>query len=60
MNKTYRVTVCYSGAVFFDIEASNGEEAAKRATEDFDQMDDRELVANLDDICIDGVWELED
>lgn len=60
MKKTYRVVVCYSGAIFFDVEASNEEEAKNIAQEDFDEVDDRELAANLNDISIDEVVELED
>lgn len=56
----YRVMICYSGAVYFDVEANNEEEAKKIAQEEFDEVDDRELVANLNDIGIDEVFELED
>lgn len=56
----YRVMICYSGAVYFDVEANNEEEAKRIAQRDFDETDDRELVANLNDICIDEVFELED
>ena len=56
----YRVVICYSGAVYFDVEASNEEEAKRIAQEEFDETDDRELVANLNDIEIDEVLELED
>lgn len=60
MKKTYRVVICYSGAIYLDVEASNEEEAKRIAQEDFDETDDRELVANLNDIGIDEVFELED
>lgn len=56
----YKVMICYSGAVYFDVEASNEEEAKKIAQEEFGEVDDRELVANLNDIVIDEVFELED
>lgn len=56
----YRVIICYSGAIYFDIEASSEEEAKRIAQEEFDETDDRELVANLSDIGIDEVLELED
>ena len=55
----YRVVICYSGAIYFDVEASNEEEAKMIAQRDFDETDDRELVANLIDICIDEVAELD-
>lgn len=60
MKKLYRVVICYSGAVYFDIEADNEEEAKREAQEVFDDTDDRELVANFNDISIDDVIELED
>jgi len=58
MKKMYRVIVCYSGAMFFDVEADNEEEAKKLAQADFDEVDDREIVANLIDIGVDEVFEL--
>ena len=57
MKKMYRVIICYSGAVYFDVEANDEEEAKKIAQEDFDETDDRELVANLNDISVDEIYE---
>lgn len=60
MKKLYRVVICYSGAIYFDVEANDEEEAKRIAGEDFDDTDDRELVANLYDIGIDEVYLAED
>lgn len=59
MKKMYRVVICYSGAIYFDVEASNEEEAKKIAQDDFDETNDRELVANLNDISIDEIYDLQ-
>lgn len=56
----YSVIICYSGAVSFDVEADNEEEAKKIAQKEFDEVDDRALVANLNDIVIDEIFELEE
>ena len=56
MEQTYRVVISYSGAIYFDVEANNEEEAKRLAEECFNEVDDRELVANLADIDIDEVY----
>jgi hypothetical protein len=58
MDKMYRVIIHYEGAVYFDVEANNEERARQLAEGLFDDMDDRELVANLADIDIDDVFEV--
>ena len=52
MKKIYRVVIHYEGAVDFEVEAENTIEAEMLAEELFDDMDDRELVANLGEIGV--------
>lgn len=58
MNKMYRVIICYEGAIYFDVEANNETEAQQLAEKCFDETDDREIVANLNEIVIDESFEL--
>ena len=58
MKKMYKVIIHYEGAVEFEVEADNTTEAEQLAEELFDEMDDRELIANLGDIGIADVWEI--
>ena len=58
MKKMYKVVIHYDGAVDFEIEAENTTEAEQLAEELFDDMDDRELVANLCEIGICDCYEI--
>ena len=58
MSKIYRVVIHYEGAVYFDVEAENTTQAERLAEDLFDDMSDRELVANLASIDIDDTWEI--
>lgn len=58
MKKMYRVVIHYEGAVGFEIEAENEEKAEQLAERYFDDMDDRELVANLCEIDICDCYEV--
>ena len=57
MKKTYNVVIHYEGAWDFEIEAENEEEAKEKAEAMFDDIPDRELIANLADVFIDDCWE---
>ena len=59
MEKLYHVVIHYEGAVNFEIEAENEEKAEQIAEEYFDNMDDRELVANLADIDVCDCYEVD-
>lgn len=58
MKKMYRVVIHYEGAVDFEVEAENTIEAEMLAEELFDDMDDRELCANLGEIGICDCYEV--
>lgn len=55
---TYKVNVHYEGGWLFEIEADSEDEARQIAEEQFADIDDRELVANIADIQIDDCWEV--
>lgn len=57
MKKTYRVDIYYCGTISFDVEADNEDEAEQIAQKDFDEISDMELIANLNYIGIDGIFE---
>lgn len=59
MKKMYRVVIHYEGAVAFEVEAENTMEAEMLAEELFDDMDDRELVANLGEIGVCDCYEVD-
>lgn len=46
----YRVTVFYKGSVELVVEADGEEEARKTAVEEFEDVSDMEVVANIEDI----------
>ena len=56
----YRVVIAYSGAIYFDVEANDGKEAVDIAMECFDDVDDRELAANIADVTVDEVYGIEE
>ena len=58
MSKLYKVVIHYEGAIDFEVEAESTSQAEQLAEELFDDMDDRELVANLADIGICDVYEI--
>ena len=58
MDKLYKVVIHYAGAVDFEIEADNEEKAKQLAETYFDDMDDRELVANLGEIGVCDCYEV--
>lgn len=60
MKKMYRVVIHYEGAVAFEVEADNEEKAELLAERYFDNMDDRELVANLADINVCDCYEIDE
>lgn len=55
--KKFNVNVHYEGDWLFKIEAENKEEAKAKAEQMFDEISDRELVANLADVFVDDCWE---
>ena len=50
--RNYKVELRYSGSYVFEIQAKTKEEAVEAAYREFEVTDDRELVANIDDIQI--------
>lgn len=59
MKKMYRVVIHYEGAVAFEVEAENTTEAEQLGELCFDDMDDRELVANLGEIGVCDCYEVD-
>lgn len=55
--KKFNVNVHYEGGWLFEIEAENKEEAREKAEQMFDEISDRELIANLADVFVDDCWE---
>lgn len=58
MKKMFRVVIHYEGAVAFEIEADNEENAEQLAEEYFDNMSERELIDNLADIGVCDCYEV--
>ena len=58
MKKIYRVIIHYEGAVAFEIEADNEEKAEQLAEECFDDMSEKELIANLGEIGVCDCYEV--
>ena len=58
MEKIYRVVIHYEGAVAFEVEAENRIQAEMIAERYFDDMDDRELCANLDEVGVCDCYEV--
>lgn len=56
----YKVVVHYQGSAEIQVEAENEDEAKKKAEQEFDEIPEMELIANLADIGICDCWELED
>lgn len=56
--KEYRVIIHYEGAVGFNIKADNTTQAEQLAEELFDNMSDRELIANLGEIGVCDCYEV--
>lgn len=46
----YRVSMYFEGTLEFDIKAVSEEAAEEKARDMFENMDDREIVANIADI----------
>ena len=42
----------------FEIEAENADEAKETAEQMFENVSDRELIANLGDVFVDDCWEM--
>lgn len=57
--KKFNVVIHYEGGWSFEIEADNIEVAKEIAEEMFDDISDRDLIANLADVFIDDCWEVE-
>ena len=55
--KKFNVNVHYEGSWLFEIEAENEEEAREKAEKMFDEISDRDLIANLADVSVDDCWE---
>ena len=55
--KKFNVNVHYEGGWLFEIEAENEEEAREKAEKMFDEISDRDLIANLADVSVDDCWE---
>lgn len=56
----FEVVIHYAGAADIIVEAESEEEARKKAELEFDDISDRELIANLADISICDCYEIED
>lgn len=55
----FKVIVHYQGSADILVEAENEDEAKKKAEQEFDEIPEMELVANLADIGICDCWEVE-
>lgn len=55
--KKFNVVIHYEGGWSFEIEANDEEVAKEIAEEMFDDISDRDLIANLADVFIDDCWE---
>ena len=53
----YNVNVHYEGGWLFEVEADSEDEAKDIAEKMFEEIDDKELVANLADVKVDDCWE---
>lgn len=56
--KNFRVIVHYAGACDFEIKANSEEQAEEKAYTLFEETDDRDLVANLDEVNVCDCWEV--
>lgn len=56
--KKFNVVIHYEGGWSFEIDADNEEMAKEIAEEMFDDISDRDLIANLADVFIDDCWEI--
>ena len=56
--KKFNVNIHYEGGWMFEIEAENEDEAKETAEQMFENVSDRELVANLGDVFADDCWEM--
>ena len=56
--KKFNVVIHYEGGWSFEIDADNEETAKEIAEEMFDDISDRDLIANLADVFIDDCWEI--
>lgn len=50
--KTYTVEIHYEGSWSFEVKAENAEEAERKAEQMFDEIPDRELIANLAEVFV--------
>ena len=57
MNKKYRVIIHFEGAMDYEIEASNEDEAKEKAKTMFAEEDDRIIISEIADSFICDVWE---
>ena len=58
MKRLYRVAIYYEGAIALEVEANDETEAQRFAEELFDEIDNREIVANLDEVIISEALEI--
>ena len=56
--KKFNVNIHYEGGWMFEIEAENADEAKETAEQMFENVSDRELIANLGDVFVDDCWEM--
>lgn len=56
--KKFNVVIHYAGAFDFEIKANTEEEAKEKAYALFDEVDKRDLVANLGDVDVCDCWEV--
>lgn len=58
--KKWHVVIHYEGAYDFDVYAKNKEEAEEKAQIGFDEVDERELIANIESSDVCDCWEVEE
>lgn len=56
--KTYNVEICFSGHIVIEVEAENELEAQDKAEVALNEMDEREIVANINDVVSNGCEEV--
>ena len=57
--KKYNVVIHYAGAFVVQVEAENEEQAHEMAYAAFDEVSERDLIANLADLSVCDCWEEE-
>ena len=58
--KKYNVVIHYAGAFTCQVEAENEEQAHEIAYEAFDEVPERDLIADLADVSVCDCWEADD